>query len=68
MIGPKGPFTNAPPQIESQVEFISAVIEDAEKAGGRKPIEATHEAEGSYSALCDELAKHSLFWQADVSL
>lgn len=67
MIGPKGPFANAPPQIEAQVEFISAAIEDAEKAGGRAPIEATHEAERSYSWVCDEVAKHSLFWKADVS-
>ncbi|KAF2485532.1 hypothetical protein BDY17DRAFT_322366 [Neohortaea acidophila] len=63
--GPKGPFTNAPPQIERQVEFISAAIEDNEKAGARVPIEATHEAERAYSAYCEELAAHSLFWKAE---
>ena len=67
--GPKGPFTNIPPSIEAQVEFISEAIETAEKAGkGVKPIEATHEAEREYSALCDDLASTSLFWKAEVSL
>ena len=58
-----------PPSIEAQVEFISAAIEDAEKvqATSRAPIEATHEAEREYSALCDQLASTSLFWKAAVS-
>lgn len=64
--GPKGPFTNIPPAVETQVEFISEAIERAEKA--RAPlIEATHEAEREYSALCDKLAAGSLFWKAEVS-
>ena len=66
LIGPKGPFTNAPPQIERQVEFVAAAIEDAEKAGGKTPVEATHEAERAYSELCDRIASTSLFWKAEV--
>ncbi|KAK4549536.1 hypothetical protein LTR36_006533 [Oleoguttula mirabilis] len=62
--GPKGPFTNIPPAIEVQVEFIAEAIAQAEKA--RAPlIEATHEAERGYSALCEQLAANSLFWKAE---
>lgn len=65
--GPKGPFTNMPPSIEAQVDFISVAIEAAEKVDkeSRKPIEATHEAEREYSAVCEELASTSLFWKAE---
>ncbi|KAK5063040.1 hypothetical protein LTR84_005116 [Exophiala bonariae] len=31
ILGPNGPFTNIPPTIETQVEFISDMIEDAER-------------------------------------
>lgn len=67
--GPKGPFSNIPPAIEAQVEFVTEAIEMAEKAdkGSKKPIEPTHEAERAYSKLCDELASASLFWKAAVS-
>ena len=65
--GPKGPFTNNPPMIEAQVEFISDAVERADKGSG-KPIESTHEAEREYSALCDKLASTSLFWKAEVSV
>lgn len=65
--GPKGPFTNIPPAIESQVEFISGVIEKA-GARPRAPIEPTREAEREYSEECERLARTSLFWNAAVSL
>lgn len=66
--GPKGPFTNNPPAIEAQVEFITEAIQRAEaEQGPKKPIEATHEAEKEYSELCDKLAANSLFWKAEVS-
>ena len=67
--GPKGPFTNIPPAIEVQIDFVTEAIEDAEKAehGSKRPIEPTHEAEREYSALCDKLASTSLFWKAAVS-
>lgn len=67
--GPKGPFTNVPPAIEAQVEFLTEMLADAEavEEGQRRPIEATHEAEREYSRLCEELAASSLFWKAEVS-
>ena len=67
--GPKGPFTNIPPALEAQVEFVTDAIEAAEKADkeSKRPIEPTHEAEREYSKLCDELASTSLFWKAAVS-
>jgi cyclohexanone monooxygenase len=63
--GPKGGFTNQPPSIEAQVEFITKAIDDAEKAQA-SVIEATPEAERRWSALCEELAATSLFWKAEV--
>ncbi|KAK5125016.1 hypothetical protein LTR85_001207 [Meristemomyces frigidus] len=62
--GAKGPFTNIPPAIEVQVEFITEAIALAEKAGA-PIIEATHEAEREWSALCEKLAANSLFWKAE---
>ena len=62
--GPKGGFTNQPPMIEVQVEFITAAIQRAEKLNA-PVIEATHEAEQEYSALCEKLAANSLFWKAE---
>jgi cyclohexanone monooxygenase len=41
IMGPNGPFTNLPPTIETQVEFISDVIEGAEKRG-RPPASQTN--------------------------
>ncbi|KAK3648729.1 hypothetical protein LTR56_001002 [Elasticomyces elasticus] len=62
---PKGAFTNQPPAIEVQVEFVAGIIAKAEKVGGASPVvEPTYEAEKEYSALCEELAKDSLFWKA----
>lgn len=61
--GPKGPFTNIPPGIEAQIEFISKAIEKAGKSS-TSPIEATHEAEQEYAKLCEQLASGSLFWKA----
>ncbi|KAK1019202.1 hypothetical protein LTR54_001017 [Friedmanniomyces endolithicus] len=63
--GPKGAFTNQPPAIEAQVEFITGLIAHAQKVGGKTPvIEATSEAEQQYSGLCENLAANSLFWKA----
>jgi cyclohexanone monooxygenase len=65
--GPKGPFSNLPPALEIQVEFIISAIQHAEQGDRKTPIEATNEAEQEYSALCDRLAASSLFWKAAVS-
>jgi len=62
--GPKAAFTNQPPMIEVQVEFIVEAIRRAERAS-EPVIEATHEAERGWSALCERLAANSLFWKAE---
>ncbi|KIW87281.1 uncharacterized protein Z519_12184 [Cladophialophora bantiana CBS 173.52] len=41
ILGPNGPFTNLPPTIETQVEFISDLIQTAEKMVARQPGGAT---------------------------
>nr|OQO27341.1 hypothetical protein B0A51_07595 [Rachicladosporium sp. CCFEE 5018] len=65
--GPKGPFTNIPPAVETQVRFINNLIGAAESSSEDKPkaIEATPEAEKDWSKLCEELAANSLFWKAE---
>jgi hypothetical protein len=98
ILGPNGPFCNLPPAIETQVDFISDVIESAESprnashkatateenernlarydsAHGQngingkcaKPpvIEATREAEDSWTDLCDKISAGSLFRKTD---
>lgn len=64
--GPLGPFTNQPPAIEAQVEWITSIIKEAEKIDSSAPvIEATQEGEKGWAALCEELAANSLFWKAE---
>ncbi|KAK3110963.1 hypothetical protein LTR53_014227 [Teratosphaeriaceae sp. CCFEE 6253] len=71
--GPKGAFTNQPPALETQVEFITAIIAQAEQEARSRTdgveavpvIEAEAEAERAYSKLCEDLAAHSLFWKAE---
>ena len=67
--GPKGAFTNQPPAIETQVEFNTRIIAEAERqAKGSKDaapvIEAEEAAEKEFSQLCEDLAASSLFWKA----
>ena len=64
ILGPNGPFTNLPPSIEAQVEFIAEIIGTAER-GGRRTVEPTREAEQSWSATCEEIANMTLFPKAD---
>lgn len=60
--GPKGPFTNQPPAIEAQLDWIETLLQHAEK--GTRIVEATHEGEQYWAKLCEELAAGSLFWKA----
>jgi cyclohexanone monooxygenase len=64
ILGPNGPFTNLPPSIETQVEFITDLIQDAEHKGGAL-IEATTEAEDGWTATCNEIAHMTLFPKAE---
>ena len=60
ILGPNGPFTNLPPSIETQVEWISDCIQHAEQ---RKlsVVEAMPAAEQSWTETCTEIADRTLF-------
>jgi cation diffusion facilitator CzcD-associated flavoprotein CzcO len=60
VLGPNGPFTNLPPSIETQVEWICECIAHTERAG-HDIVEATRAAEDSWSANCKEIADATLF-------
>lgn len=62
--GPKGAFTNQPPMIEVQVEFIGRVIGEAK---GRV-VRVSEEAEEGWRRECEGEARGSLFWEAEVSV
>ena len=66
ILGPKGPFTNLPPLIEAQVEFIAGLIAQANQAASCKPrIEADTDAMMQWCQTCDELSAGSLFRKTD---
>jgi cation diffusion facilitator CzcD-associated flavoprotein CzcO len=60
ILGPNGPFTNLPPSIEAQVEWIGELVGTAERDGVRT-IEPTREAEDGWTATCQEIADMTLF-------
>jgi cation diffusion facilitator CzcD-associated flavoprotein CzcO len=61
--GPQGAFSNIPSLIESQVEFITRLIE---AAGKRQvpAVEASQTEEDKWLAQCDRLAEGSIFKEA----
>ncbi|MDF3307283.1 NAD(P)/FAD-dependent oxidoreductase [Rhodococcus sp. T2V] len=64
VLGPNGPFTNLPPSIETQVEWISETIAFAERSGLRA-IEPTPEAEAEWTDTCTEIANMTVFTKVD---
>ncbi len=64
ILGPNGPFTNLPPSIETQVEWISDLISHAERHGIRT-VEPTEQAEDGWTATCIEIANMTLFPKAE---
>jgi cation diffusion facilitator CzcD-associated flavoprotein CzcO len=64
VFGPCTVFSNLPPGIETQVDWFSGLIKAAEDSG-RCYIEATESAEQAWTALCDDIAEHSLFSKVD---
>jgi len=64
VLGPNGPFTNLPPSIETQVEFIADTIAKVE-AKGLATIEATQDAEDAWGANCLDIANKTLFPKAE---
>ncbi|KAJ5779242.1 hypothetical protein N7457_006962 [Penicillium paradoxum] len=67
--GPNSPFTNLPPTIETQVEFISQLILEANQSASsssRQPlVEAEPTAVLEWTRICDELSINSLFRKTD---
>jgi cyclohexanone monooxygenase len=64
ILGPNGPFTNLPPSIETQGEWISNLIKHM-NATGRQVVEATRASEDGWTATCKEIAGYTLFPKAD---
>jgi cation diffusion facilitator CzcD-associated flavoprotein CzcO len=64
ILGPNGPFTNLPPSIEAQVEWIADLVRTAEQTGVRT-VEPTQAAEDGWTATCQEIADMTLFPQAE---
>lgn len=64
ILGPNGPFTNLPPSIEAQVEWIGELVETAERDGVRT-VEPTRQAEDGWTRTCQEIADMTLFPQAE---
>ena len=64
ILGPNGPFTNLPPSIEAQVDWIGELVRTAERDGVRT-VEPTPEAEDGWTRTCREIADMTLFPQAD---
>ncbi|WP_027929099.1 flavin-containing monooxygenase [Amycolatopsis thermoflava] len=64
ILGPNGPFTNLPPSIETQVDWIGELIRHAERTGVRT-VEPTAAAEEAWTATCAEIADMTLFPKAD---
>jgi cyclohexanone monooxygenase len=64
ILGPNGPFTNLPPSIEAQVDWIGELIGHAERSGVRT-IEPTPDAESGWTETCEDIANQTLFPQAE---
>ena len=64
ILGPNGPFTNLPPSIETQVEWIADTICTVEEEGVRN-VEPTVEARDAWVRTCREIADMTLFPKAE---
>ncbi|NJP27328.1 NAD(P)/FAD-dependent oxidoreductase [Microbispora sp. SCL1-1] len=60
VLGPNSAFSNLPPGIETQVEWIGDLIRTAEE-NGTTVIEATRDAEDEWTETCRKLADYTLF-------
>ncbi|GAA4930218.1 cation diffusion facilitator CzcD-associated flavoprotein CzcO [Actinomycetospora succinea] len=64
ILGPNGPFTNLPPSIEAQVEWIGELVRRTEESAS-STVEPTRAAEERWTETCREIADMTLFPQAD---
>lgn len=59
VLGPNSAFSNLPPSIETQVDWIAELISAADARGAT--IETTRPAEDAWTAACAEIANYTLF-------
>lgn len=64
VLGPNGPFTNLPPSIETQVEWITELIKFAED-NAVKAIEPAEQTVSDWTDTCTEIANMTLFTKID---
>jgi cation diffusion facilitator CzcD-associated flavoprotein CzcO len=63
ILGPNGPFTNLPPSIETQVDWIGKLVAEAQERG--TAVEASTEAEQAWTETCQTIADMTLFPKVD---
>ncbi|WP_396452933.1 flavin-containing monooxygenase [Actinomadura sp.] len=63
ILGPNGPFTNLPPSIETQVDWIAKLV--AEARARDAAVEAAAEAERAWTETCHTIADMTLFPKVD---
>ncbi len=64
ILGPNGPFTNLPPSIETQVEWITEFIEWA-RENGVSQIEPKASTVDAWTETCTEIANMTVFTKVD---
>lgn len=64
ILGPNGPFTNLPPSIETQVDWIAELIASMRK-NEQFTSESKQEAEDEWLETCTEICNMTLFPKAD---
>ncbi|HAI96836.1 MAG: cyclohexanone monooxygenase [Cycloclasticus sp.] len=64
ILGPNGPFTNLPPSIETQVEWIADLIRSM-RDKGQITAEPKLSAEQNWTKTCQEISDATLFSKAD---
>ncbi|EID77461.1 MULTISPECIES: flavin-containing monooxygenase [Rhodococcus] len=64
ILGPNGPFTNQPPSIETQVEWIATTIGELAGSPGEW-LDVKADVEDRWTETCAEIADQTLFPKAD---
>ena len=63
ILGPNGPFTNLPPSIETQVQWIGRTVEHLAAREGAW-LDARPEIEDQWTETCNDIANQTLFPRA----
>ena len=64
ILGPNGPFTNLPPTIETEVEWVSGLIGFMEQ-NELACVEPSAQSEHEWGVTCQEIADQTLFAKTD---